>query len=89
MSSAGSYLSRQYHQAAARLAVDCAERRLQESLAAFVQSLDVPAESYTPRAESLSTRLAQLRQGSSPARTPAAATVSLGGDEQHAVRRAA
>lgn len=55
-----------YHYAAARLAVDHAERRLEHSLAAFFQSLDMPTGGHTPLAASLSTRLAQLRSGALP-----------------------
>lgn len=62
-----------YLYAAARLACDHAERRLQNALAAFVHSLDDQAAVSAPRAEALKTRLLRLREES---RTPVASRLS-------------
>jgi hypothetical protein len=62
-----------YRYAAARLACDHAERRLQNALAAFVDSLDERSITSAPRAEALKSRLSRLREES---RTPAAARMA-------------
>lgn len=59
--------TRPYRYAAARLAVEHAERRLQQAVASFVESLDAPSERRDSLAEPLSRRLAALREAAAPA----------------------
>ena len=73
-----------YQFAAVRLAIEHAERRLQHSLDAFIQSLDAPEDRRFPIAESLSTRLALLRQGAISPTTAAPAAEMIDRDARRA-----